>query len=86
MLDPIQKSVKAPPDVSVRIRQIADSIGYSENQFMLQSIESIIGMIDNPQHAAIPRVVWLAASARTHQYASPPLPRRPNRVPRISWW
>lgn len=83
----IQKSVKVTSEMNVRIGELRKQTGYSENQFIVQSLQGTFDMIDNPSQAVLPKIVWLALGARSYEMAPPPLPayRKPP-VGRMSWW
>jgi hypothetical protein len=86
MLPLIPKSVKMEPEISTRLKATASLIGYSENQFIVESVKATLDVADDTTNA-VPRVVVLIRSARKHQTApthfgdtSP----EENRVKR--WW
>ncbi len=83
----IQKSVKVTPEMDVWITETAKQISCSENRFMVESLQSTIDMINHPSGAHIPRIVWLALSAKAHSAGPPPPPRKGvEGVGRMSWW
>ncbi len=70
MLPLIPKSVKMESEISVRLKATANLIGYSENQFIVESVKAMLDVADDDSNA-VPRVVVLIRSARNHQVAPP---------------
>ncbi len=65
MLPLIPKSVKMEPEVSRRLKASASQIGYSENQFIVESVKGILDVAEDFSNA-VPRIVILLRSARSH--------------------
>ncbi len=83
----IQKSVKVTPEMDQWIKEMTEQIRCSENHFMVESFQGTIDMIDDPARASIPRIVWLALSAKAHNAAPPPLPAKgAGGIGRMIWW
>ncbi len=68
MLPLIPKSVKMESEISVRLKTTANLIGYSENQFIVESVKAMLDVADDSSNA-VPRVVVLIRSARSHEKA-----------------
>lgn len=68
MLPLIPKSVKMESKVSTRLKDAASLIGYSENQLIVESVVGTLDLADNNSNA-VPRIVVLLRSARSHQAA-----------------
>ena len=86
MLPLIPKSVKMEPEISTRLKATASLIGYSENQFIVESVKATLDVADDKTNA-VPRVVVLIRSARKHQTAPThfgDVSPEENRVKR--WW
>jgi hypothetical protein len=89
MLPLIPKSVKMEPDISARLKMTASLIGYSENQFIVESVKAMLDVAEDETNV-VPRVVVLIRSARDHQKAPPQftstardsLPRKAAK----GWW
>lgn len=60
-------SVKFTDEVRKRIKAAAEEIGYSENQFIVESVASVLEMIEKPGVETLPRVVVLVQAAREHR-------------------
>lgn len=60
-------SVKLPPEVREKIKDASDEVGYSENQFIVDAMRSIVEMIPLIDKEAIPRVVVLVRAAQQHR-------------------
>jgi hypothetical protein len=89
MLPLIPKSVKMEPDVSSRLKSVAGLIGYSENQFIVESVKLTLDVADD-ENNTIPRIVVMIRSARSHQ-KSPPQFGKPTAMPSSRsgvsrWW
>lgn len=82
----IQKTVKVSLETDARIQEITALLGYTEHQFLVQSVKGIVTMIDTPNRLVVPRVVWLAHCAKAYNSAPPLLPCGPSPVGRMSWW
>jgi hypothetical protein len=66
MLPLIPKSVKMEPEVSVRLKDRASRIGYSENQLIVESVKGTLDLADDPTNS-LPRLVVLIRSALQHE-------------------
>lgn len=84
MLPLIPKSVKMESEISVRLKATANLIGYSENQFIVESVKAMLDVADDNSNA-VPRVVVLIRSARSHQVA-PPKYGEASPPERRAWW
>jgi len=60
-------SVKFTDEVRKKIKAAAEEIGYSENQFIVESVASVLEMIEQPGVERLPRVVVLVQAAREHR-------------------
>ena len=88
MLPLIPKSVKMEPEVSSRLKSAAGQLGYSENQFIVESVKSTLDAADD-ENNIIPRVVVLLRSARNHQKAPPRYGETATKTSRTGtnpWW
>jgi hypothetical protein len=68
MLPLIPKSVKMESKVSTRLKDAANLIGYSENQLIVESLIGTLDLADDNSNA-VPRIVVLIRSARSHRTA-----------------
>ena len=66
MLPLIPKSVKMESEVSVRLKENANLIGYSENQLMVESFKGMLDLVDDNSNT-LPRIVVLIRSAKYHR-------------------
>lgn len=66
MLPLIPKSVKMESEVSVRLKSTAGLIGYSENQFIVESVKAMLEVADDANNT-VPRIVVLIRTARRHE-------------------
>ena len=86
MLPLIPKSVKMEPEISTRLKATANLIGYSENQFIVESVKAMLDVADDKNNA-VPRVVVLIRSARNHQMAPSRFGEASPDVPGVKrWW
>ena len=60
-------SVKFTDEVRKRIKAAAEEVGYSENQFIVESVASVLAMIEQRGVETLPRVVILVQAAREHR-------------------
>jgi predicted DNA-binding protein len=89
MLPLIPKSVKMEPEISARLKATANLIGYSENQFIVEAVKAMLDVAEDKNNA-VPRVVVLIRSARSHQ-AAPPVFGKATKSQRFGhrvkrWW
>jgi hypothetical protein len=88
MLPLIPKSVKMEPEISIRLKQSASLIGYSENQFIVEAVKAMLDVVED-ENNAVPRVVVLLRSARDHQKAPTHFGEAAGQPPsrnRVNWW
>lgn len=89
MLPLVPKSVKMEPEISTRLKTTANLIGYSENQFIVESVKALLDVAED-ENNAVPRIVVLIRSARKHQAAPPHFGeasgQRPNGNSVKMWW
>jgi hypothetical protein len=86
MLPLIPKSVKMESEVSVRLKENAHLIGYSENQLMVESFKGMLDLVDDNSNA-LPRIVVLIRSAKYHQAAPTHIGEAFSSSPRLRrWW
>lgn len=74
-------SVKLTPETRSAIKAAAGDVGYSENQFIVESVESVLKMITEEGGEVLPRVVVLVRAARDHRTRPHPLRTRPAPSP-----
>ena len=55
-------------EVSVRLKENAKLIGYSENQLIVETFKGMLDLVDDNSNA-LPRIVVLIRSAKYHQAA-----------------
>ena len=73
-------SLKAPPEIRERIVSNADTLGYSANKFMVQSLVAIMDMIEKGD-PVLPGIVVLVRTARKLRAKTLP-PAEPQRQPK----
>jgi hypothetical protein len=66
MLPLTPKSVKMEPETFLRLKQTADLLGYSDNQFIVESVKAVMDGADDTTNA-VPRVMALIRTAKQHQ-------------------
>ncbi len=69
MVPLIPKSVKMTAQMFARIHVIAEKMGYSDNQFIVEAMNAILSMIEQALLNYVPKVVVLARTASDYEKA-----------------
>ncbi len=88
MLPLIPKSVKMEGDLSAQLKATAASIGYSDNQFIVESVKGIIEDAKDEKNE-VPLLVTLIRAASKHQIAPDQFGKRltvESIAGRSAWW
>ena len=88
MLPLIPKSVKLEPELNIRLKSAAGELGYSENQFIAESVKATLDGADD-ENNPLPRIILLLRTARNHgknpgRYGEP-TPIQPAGK-HLKWW
>jgi uncharacterized protein (DUF1778 family) len=66
MLPLTPKSVKMEPEIFLRLKQAADLLGYSDNQFIVESVKAVLDGAEDTMNV-LPRMIVLIRTAKRHQ-------------------
>ena len=75
------KSVKMDSEINTGLKKAAQSIGYSENQLVVEAVKALLDLADD-QNNVVPKVVMLLRCARDYEAAPPQFAKPDTKLPR----